>query len=145
MSRGESMHPLTQKLVSELDLLYGLYQMAVDLAKRIKPDDEEGIGRMLEARRKILERTGTASQEVIGLLQSYKSERLIPANEKALVEEKRNLILDLAVKIQAADHQAVRAMLAKLASIRKELAGQTELKNAAKAYIQAPLPQLLTK
>ena len=39
------MHELTQKITAELDMLYGLYQMAVDLTKRIRPEDEEKIWR----------------------------------------------------------------------------------------------------
>lgn len=132
------MHALTDKLVSELDLLYGLYQLAVDLARRIQPDDEANTARFIEARQKILERTAVTSKEAAALLKSFRDERMIPANEKALVEEKRNLILDVSAKMQQADSQVMRAMQQKLASIRRELAGHTEKKNAARAYITAP-------
>ena len=70
---------------------------------------------------------------------------MMPANEKALVEEKRSLILDVAAKMQAADNQVMRAMQIRLASIRRELAGQTEKKNAMKAYINAPQAEMLLK
>ena len=129
---------LTHKLVAELDLLYGLYHLAVDLARRIQPEDEALTERVLEARAKLLDRTGAASEEVKKLLREFAEEKLVPANEKALVEEKRKLILDLGTRIQAADHQVIRAMQGKLAGIRKELAGQTERRNAIRAYIQAP-------
>ena len=132
------MLPLTTKVVAELDVLYGLYQLAVDLARRIQPDDETLTQRVLEARQKLLERTGAASQEVKKLLKAFAEEKLVPANEKALVEEKRKLILDLGTRIQAADHQVVRAMQAKLGTIRRELAGQTERKNAIQAYLRSP-------
>jgi hypothetical protein len=137
------MHPLTQKITAELDMLYGLYQMAVDLTKRIRPEDEEKTQRVLDARQKILEQTTRSSEELAGLLKAFQAERLIPSNEKALVEEKRNLILDVGARIQAADHHMIRQIQAKMSEIRRELAGQTERKNAMKAYIKAPQPQLI--
>lgn len=133
------MHSLTTRIVSELDQLYGLYQLAVDLAKRIDAADEAQTLRVLEARNKILDKTAAASKDAVALLRSFREERFIPANEKALVEEKRNLILDLGVRMQAVDNQVIRAMQGKLALIRKELAGHTERKNAIKAYITAPM------
>lgn len=137
------MHPLTSKIVAELDLLYGLYQLAVDLAKRIKPEDEESTARVIEARQKILDRTAATSREAAALLKAYKEERIIPANERALVEEKRSLIVDIGARMQQADNQVMRLMQAKLASLRREMAGQTEKKNAIKAYINAPQAQAL--
>lgn len=132
------MHPLTVKIISELDLLFGLYQLAVDLSKRIKPEDEENTLRVIEARQKILDRTAVTSKEAASLLKAFREERMMPANEKALVEEKRSLILDIAGKMQAADNQVMRAMQTKLGSIRRELAAQTEKRNAMRAYIKAP-------
>ena len=139
------MHPLTHQLVSELDMLYGLYQMAVDLTKRIRADDEATTQRVLDARQKVLDHTDQASRELAGLLKAFRAEKLIPSNETALVEEKRNLILDVGARIQAVDHQMIRQMQAKMAEIRKELAGQTERKNAVKAYLKAPQPQLFVQ
>lgn len=132
------MHPLTVKIVAELDQLYGLYQMAVDLSRRIRPDDEDLTSRVIEARQKVLDRTAAGSKEASDLLDRFRGEKLVPANERALVEEKRNLILDIAGKMQAADNQVMRAMQVRLAALRKEMAGQTEKKNAARAYITAP-------
>jgi hypothetical protein len=137
------MHPLTTRLISELDQLFGLYQLAVDLSRRIQPDDEALTARVIEARQKILDRTAGTSRQASELLKAFREEKLIPANEKALVEEKRNLILDVSARMQAADSQVMRAMQAKLASIRKELAGQTERKNAARAYITAPASSMV--
>jgi hypothetical protein len=133
------MHALTTKIVGELDLLYGLYQLAVDLVKKIEPDDETRTLRVIEARNRILDKTASASREAVALLRAFREERLIPANERALVEEKRNLILDLGLRMQAVDNQVIRAMQSRLAGVRKELAGSTERKNAMKAYIAAPV------
>ena len=132
------MHTLTEQVITELDMLYGLYQMAVDLVKKIQVGDEEQTDRVLKARKKILDHTAKSSADLITLLKGFQEEKWIPANEKALVEEKRNLLLDLGIKMQASDNQAVRLMQAKLKSVRGELADSTERKNGIKAYIQAP-------
>jgi hypothetical protein len=136
------MHALTQQIISELDVLYGLYQMAVDLAKRIQPADEALTQRVLDARKKILDHTAKSSKEVVALLKAFQAEKFIPSNEKALVDEKRSLVLDLGVKMQMADNQMVRIMQAKMQAIRAELADHTERKNGIKAYIQASRPKL---
>lgn len=132
------MHSLTTRIVSELDQLYGLYQLAVDLAKRLEPGDETQTFRVIEARNRILDKTAQSSKEAVALLKAFREERLIPANEKALVEEKRNVILDMGVKMQAVDNQVLRAMQARLAGVRKELANATHRKNAMKAYVSSP-------
>lgn len=134
------MHQTTQTVVAELDVLYGLYQMAVDLSKRIQPADDVTTGRVLEARKKILDHTAHASQEVVAMLKAFQAEKFIPANEKALVEEKRSLVLDMGIKMQAVDNQMVRLMQTRMQSLRAELADQTERKNGIKAYIQSPKP-----
>jgi hypothetical protein len=136
------MHALTEQIITELDVLYGLYQMAVDLAKRIKPDDEVTTTRVLEARKKILDHTAEASRQITEMLKTFQAEKWIPSNEKALVDEKRSLVLDLGLKMQASDNQAVRLLQAKLHSVRGEMAGHTERKNGIKAYIQSPRPML---
>jgi hypothetical protein len=132
------MHSLTTRIVSELDQLYGLYQLAVDLAKRLEPGDDNQTFRVIEARNRILDKTAAGSREAVALLRAFREEKLIPANERALVEEKRNVILDMGVKMQAVDNQVIRAMQTRLAGVRKELAGATERKNAMKAYVNAP-------
>jgi hypothetical protein len=137
------MHALTQQIVTELEVLYGLYQMVADVTKKIVPEDEAKVQRVLEARQKILDHTTRASAALGLLLKAYQAERLIPGNERALVEEKRNLLMDAGARIQAVDHQMVRTMQAKLGEIRKDLAEHTERKNVMKAYIQAPARQLI--
>jgi hypothetical protein len=137
------MHPLTQKVIAEIDVLYGLYQMAADVTRKIVPEDEARIQKVIEAREKILEHTAQASNALSALLKDLQAERLIPSNERALVEEKRNLLLDAGARIQAIDHQMIRQMQSKMAEIRKQLATYTERKNAAKAYIRAPHRQMI--
>lgn len=132
------MHELTQNVVTELDVLYGLYQMATDLSKRITPGDDELNTRLLDARKKILDHTAQASTQVAGMLTAFQTEKFIPPNEKALVEEKRSLVLDVGLKMQTIDNQMVRLMHSRMQAIRSELADQTERKNGIKAYIQAP-------
>lgn len=137
------MHVLTQQVVAELDVLYGLYQMAADVTRKLAPEDEAKIQKVLDARQRILDHTSRASEALSASLKRFQAERVIPSNERALVDEKRNLLLDAGARIQAIDHQMIRQMQAKMAEIRKDLASQTERKNAAKAYLQAPQPQML--
>jgi hypothetical protein len=137
------MHALTQKITAEMDVLYGLYQMAADVSRKILPEDEARIQKVIEAREKILGHTAQASQTLSRLLTEFQAERVIPSNERALVEEKRNLLMDAGARIQAIDHQMIRQMQGKMAEIRKQLATYTERKNAAKAYIRAPHKQMI--
>lgn len=137
------MHALTTKIVAELDMLYGLYQLAIDLVKRINPEDEAATARILEARQKILDKTTEASKATAALLKPFYEMKIIPANEMTLVDEKRKLILDLSAKMNLADNQVFRLMHARLAAIRKEMAGQVERKNAMRAYLQAPQAQFM--
>jgi len=132
------MHELTQNVVTELDVLYGLYQMAADLSKRMNVGDDELNTRLIDARKKILEHTAKSSQEVVNMLSAFHAQKFIPQNEKALVDEKRNLVLDVGLKMQTVDNQMVRLMHARMQAIRAELADHTERKNGIKAYIQAP-------
>jgi hypothetical protein len=132
------MQPITRQLISELDLLYGLYQLALDYGQKIKPDDDQATI-WLAARDKILQRTDAASGETVRLLKQFELHHNIPANEKALVEEKRFLIADLGIKMNVADNKILKSMLVKMSQIRHELADQIERKNAIKAYIQAPM------
>jgi hypothetical protein len=137
------MHALTQQVVAELDVLYGLYQMAGDVTRKLAPEDEAKIQKVLDARQRILDHTARASEALSASLKRFQAERVIPSNERALVDEKRNLLLDAGARIQAIDHQMIRQMQAKMAEIRKDLASQTERKNAARAYLQAPHAQAL--
>lgn len=132
------MHELTQNVVTELDVLYGLYQMATDLSKRIAPHDDDLNNRLLDARKKILDHTSQTSAQVALMLTAFQAEKFIPPNEKALVEEKRSLVLDVGLKMQTIDNQMVRLMQSRMQAIRSELAEHTDRKNGIKAYIQAP-------
>ncbi len=133
------MHALTHKIVAELDLLYGLYQLALDYTRKMQPENEDGLTRWLDARQKILNRTEASSHEAAQLLQVFDIERQVPSNERALVEEKRNMIHDVIQQIHHADNFVLKAMHSKLSEVRRELANHNERKNAIKAYIRAPI------
>jgi hypothetical protein len=113
------------------------------VTRKLAPEDEAKIQKVLDARQRILDHTARASEALSASLKRFQAERVIPSNERALVDEKRNLLLDAGARIQAIDHQMIRQMQAKMGEIRKDLAAQTERKNAAKAYLQAPQPQML--
>lgn len=132
------MQPITENLVRELDLLFSLYELAADYASRIQPGEMEEAGKYLEARQKILSRTEISAREVLRLSRLFDEGRNIPLSERALVEERRNMIYDLSLRMQRLDSQILKVMQQKLTEVRKELAGQTERTSAIKAYIKAP-------
>jgi hypothetical protein len=132
------MLPLTQRVIAELDVLYGLYLLALDQSRQLEPEDEDSITRVLETRDKVLERTAASAAEASKLLKALETERNVPANETALVEEKRRMILDVVGRLQLADSQMLRGMHASLSALRRELARHVERKDAIKAYITAP-------
>lgn len=133
------MHPVTEKLSGSLDLLYGLYLLALDHVAAADAEDDEALVGLLEARDGLVARTTAAAEEARKLFPSFDAEKRVPASERALVEEKRRMIHDVTAKLQRADHQLLRAMHARMGVLRKELAGQQERKQAIKAYITAPV------
>ncbi len=133
------MHPVTEKLSGSLDLLYGLYLLALDHVAAADAEDDEALIGLLEARDGLVARTTAAAEEARKLFPSFDAETRVPASERALVEEKRRMIHDVTAKLQRADHQLLRAMHARMGVLRKELAGQQERKHAIRAYITAPV------
>ncbi len=132
------MQTLTQQIVSNLDVLFGLYQLALDYAKKISPEEEEEALKWIGYRAKILDRTEHVSREAAAMLREFDALRNVPAAERALVEEKRNLIQDLSFKMNHVDNLLLRNLQTRLADVRQELAVQNHRKDAIKAYIRAP-------
>jgi hypothetical protein len=133
------MHPITVKLSASLDLLYGLYLLALDHVATADADDDEGLTGLLNARDSLIARTTTSAAEAQKHFSVFDHETRVPAAERALIEEKRRMIQDVTAKLQRADHQLLRAMHNRMGVLRKELAGQQERKQAIKAYITAPV------
>ncbi len=132
------MLPITERVITELDVLYGLYLLALDESNRLVPDDDESIVRTLESRDKILTRTEAAASEALKWMQAMDEEKNIPVNELALIAEKRRMILDVVGKITRTDSLVLREMHSRLGALRRELARHGERRNAIHAYITAP-------
>ncbi len=139
------MLPLTERLVGELDMLYGLYLLAMDHVRQLDAEDEEASARILDAREKVLERTTQAAAAATRLLRAFEVERNIPAGERALVEEKRRMIQDVMTRLQQADSQVLRAMHSRFSALRRELARHTERRDVIRAYITAPAAASLAR
>ncbi len=134
---------ITDKVVQELDLLYGLYELAIDLSKKLEPDDPAETQKWLDSRQRILARTGESSKEALLHLNAFDAMTMVPANERALVDEKRRMIQDLSLKMTLVDNQIIKKMHSKMSLLRAELARGTQRKNAAKSYLATSMTQRL--
>jgi hypothetical protein len=132
------MLPITERIVAELDVLYGLYLLAMDHVRKLEAEDEGAAIKLLDARDKVLDRTAKAAEEASRLLRIFETAHNVPAGERALVEEKRRMILDVVRRLQQADSQVMRAMHFRFSALRRELARHTERREAIRAYITAP-------
>lgn len=137
------MDRLTSRTASELDVLYGLYQLALDYTDKIKPDDENEVSKWLETRQRILGKTDKASKTAAALLKEFAKKTNITASERALIEEKKNMIKDLLPILTKKEYELLNKMHYKMGSIRTELAGMARKQTAAKAYINAPKSKLM--
>ncbi|MFC1586338.1 hypothetical protein ACFL5V_12390 [Fibrobacterota bacterium] len=136
------MLPITSQIASEMDVLYGLYQLAIDYTRKIEPEKEDGIVKWLDTRQRILSKTATASGSAVRLLKIFQVTYNVPANEKALIEEKRNMVRDIIKKMQRAEYDILKKMHKKMKSLRGELVNINHRNKAAQAYMNAPQPAL---
>ncbi len=137
------MQTLTHQIVGHLDVLYGHYQLALDYARKISPEEDGEALKWIGYRQKILDRTESISREAAAMLREFDVMKNVPASERALVEEKRNLIQDISFKMNHVDNQLLRNLQSRLSEVRFELAAQNNRKDAIKAYIRAPGPSLV--
>ena len=132
------MLPITQQITSEMDVLYGLYQLAIDYTSKIHPEKEVDNVKWLDTRQRILGKTAVVAQNAAELLKDFKTINNVPANERALIEEKKNLINDTLGRMRMKEIDVMKIMSSKMKSLRGELANITQRKKAAHAYITAP-------
>jgi len=136
------MQTATQSVTRQLDMLYGLYELALDLCKSITPTDDDGTIKRIKERERLLLRTSQISEVAQVELKTFSAIPGIPANERALVEEKRQMILDVLARISQAEHQTMKAMHATMVSVRHELMQHTEKSHAISAYRNAPVAMM---
>ncbi len=137
------MHAITQQVAAELDVLYGLYQLALDYTGKIKPEEEGEVLKWLQTRQRILGKTDIASKNAGALLKVFKTTKNIPANEQALILEKKKMIRDLLTTLRKTEFDLMKKMRTKMDSLRGELADVTRKNQAASAYVNAPRPKLM--
>ncbi len=137
------MHSTTVHLSTELDILYGLYNLALDHSTNINATDSFAMTQCLDIRQRLLTKTQSSSKKATTLLKKFNTLKFIPSNERALVEQKRLLVEELLKKIKLSEHQMMHMMHLKMKSIRTELAGIHQKKSATRAYLKAS-PNLLS-
>ena len=86
---------------------------------------------------------GDLNIEYSELLKEFKIHKNISASERALIDEKKNMIKDLFTTLRKNEFELLSKMHLRMGSIRSELAGITKKKEASKAYMNAPRPKLM--
>lgn len=132
------MHPATLSVGRQLDMLFGLYQIALDLCCGIDVDDTELLQRRITERQRLVRKTEVIVEEAQVALRAFEALPGLPSNEQALISEKRQLILDLLTRNTEAEHALLKAMHARMVGVRKELVGFDGRQRAIQAYGRAP-------
>jgi hypothetical protein len=132
------MHSATLSLGRQLDMLYGLYMLALDLCRGIAVDDDEIMSRALIERQRLLRKTAAIADEAQAALRVYEEMPGFPANEQALITEKRHMILDVLGRLSEAENTMLKAMHTRMVGVRHELVRMDSRKRAINAYGQMP-------
>ncbi|MBF0432864.1 MAG: hypothetical protein HQK83_16385 [Fibrobacteria bacterium] len=136
------MLPVTTKTARELDVLYGLYQLAVDYTCKISAEDGNAV-KWIDTRQRLLGKTSIASKAATALLHLFYTTPNVPSNEKALIDSKKRMVKETLLQMQKAEFDIMKKMALKMKGIRGELAGVTRKSRAAAAYINAPRAKML--
>ena len=104
------MLPITSQIASEMDVLYGLYKLANDFTRKIEPGKDQEVTKWLDTRQRILSKTAASSKFAAVLLKALEKEQNVPANEKALIEEKKNLVNDAMKNMQRTEYEILKKM-----------------------------------
>jgi hypothetical protein len=131
------MHLATTELARQLDMLYGLYQLALDLCQSISMDEPELINKRLTERQRLVRKTEAIALEAQAALRNYEN-LAVPANEKALITEKRQMILDILGRTCDAENAVLRSMHNRMVVVRQELVRMDTNKRAIAAYQKIP-------
>lgn len=131
------MHFATTDLARQLDMLYGLYQLALDLCQSISMDEPELLNKRLIERQRLVRKTESIALEAQTALRDYEG-LAVPANEKALIAEKRQMILDILGRTCDVENTVLRAMHSRMVLVRHELVGMDTNKRAIAAYQKTP-------
>jgi hypothetical protein len=131
------MHLATTELARQLDMLYGLYTLALDLCQSISMEEPELMNKRLIERQRLVRKTETIALEAQVALRKYET-LSVPANEKALISEKRQMILDILGRTCDAENAVLRSMYQRMVVVRQELVRMDTSKRAIAAYQKTP-------
>lgn len=119
-------------------MLYSLYELALDMCKTLPLDDADAMNKRLHERQRLLRKTEAIAEEAQKSLADYEALRSLPANEKALISEKRQMILDLLGRMCDVENTMLKAMHTRMVGLRRELMGVNGRQKAIHAYRAAP-------
>lgn len=131
------MHSATLALGRQLDMLYSLYELALDLCKSLTLQEPEMLGKRLTERQRLLRKTEAIAAEAQQALRAFDT-LAVPANEKALIAEKRQMVLDLLGRMCDAENAVLKAMHGHMVGVRHELVRMDTQKRAITAYGKTP-------
>jgi hypothetical protein len=137
------MLPVTEQLVQELDILYGLYQLSLDFTRNIDPENPEDLTRWLDARQRLLSKTGACTQKISRLNKLHKGTVQVPLSESELIKEKKKMVSDVLVQTRHVENAIIRKFQKQMLQLREELVAMNKQTHAVKAYIQAPRASLV--
>lgn len=131
------MHSATLALGRQLDMLYSLYELALDLCQSLTLQEPEMLGKRLNERQRLLRKTEAIAAEAQQALRAFET-LAVPANEKALIAEKRQMVLDLLGRMCEAENAVLKAMHGHMVGVRHELVRMNSNKRAISAYVKTP-------
>ena len=137
------MDKLASKTASELDILYGLYKLALEYTLKINPENEKELAKWLDTRQRILGKTDVASKSAAKLLAQVKLQKTITPSEQALIAEKKSLIEDLFTTLRKKEFDLLNQLHYRKSKVRTELANLSRKQVASSAYTNAPRPKLM--
>lgn len=131
------MHSATLALGRQLDMLFSLYELALDLCNSLTLQEPELLNKRLTERQRLLRKTEAIAAEAQQALRAFET-LAVPANEKALIAEKRQIVLDLLGRMCEAENTVLKAMHGHMVGVRHELVRMDSNKKAISAYAKSP-------
>jgi|GEM_PF-3083246 len=135
------MHPVTQELVQELDILFGLYQLVLEVTCTVTQGPKaEGAAVItcLDSRQRLMTRIKNATDKSVRLSRLFVTNNQILTNEKELVAEKKRMVQDAWNQVQKTEQVLMQRLTSHLQGMRSEMIDVNKKSRATEAYIQAP-------
>ena len=132
------MHPLVKETQEQYIALYQRFQEIFDMGDELMFCDNEEIESLLDQRLRMLNYSETESKTCSQLVAAIRSMDEIPASEKALIEEIRSRIIDLAPRVVHQSKTLIQNMESRLSQVKSQMLLQSKTTRAVSCYIKAP-------